>query len=251
MIARYAVTALTLASLLASSPALLADSRHRYQAELVLVERRIDPSQVEERMETRRATDSKDVTLSLWVEDEQGEVRSNVTLLPADDMHLRTAVQRLQRTGRFNILMQAAWIQDFPPDYQGEPLRVSAGPWLPGAHQRAIEGTIRIDRLRFLHVNAVLNHWQEGPLPVTLVAEEEAPREEIREQQPATVISGAGYLMPQPQQFAEESAPALPLRTAGTELITWLNETRRMRSDEIHLLDSPTLSLLVYFRRVN
>ena len=249
MIARYAVTALTLAAMLASSPVLMADSRHRYQAELVLVERRVDPSQVDERMETRRTTESKDATLSLWVEDEQGDVRSNVTLLSPDDMHLRTAVQRLQRTGRFNILMQAAWIQDFPPDFQGEPLRIAAGPWLPGAHQRAVEGTVRIDRQRFLHVNAVLNHWQEGPLPVTLMAEEEAPREEIRDQQPATVISGAGYLMP--QQIDEEPAPALPLRTAGTELITWLNETRRMRSDEIHLLDSPTLSLLVYFRRVN
>ena len=251
MIARYAVAALTLATLLANSPVLLADNRNRYQAELVLVERRVDPSQVDERMETRRAADNKDVTLSLWVEDEQGDVRSNVTLLSPDDMHLRTAVQRLQRTGRFNILMQTAWIQDFPPDYQGEPLRIAAGPWLPGAHQRAIEGTVRINRQRFLHVNAALNHWQEGPLPVPLLAEEEAPREEIREQQPATVISGAGYLMPQSHQIDEEPAPAVPLRTAGTELITWLNETRRMRSDEIHLLDSPTLSLLVYFRRVN
>ena len=32
------------------------------------------------------------------------------------------------------------------------------------------------------------------------------------------------------------------------ELVTWIRETRRMRSEEIHFLDSPTIGVLVYFR---
>lgn len=44
----------------------------------------------------------------------------------------------------------------------------------------------------------------------------------------------------------EQAAPArTPL-----ELVTWIRETRRMRSEEIHLLDSPTIGVLVFFKRV-
>jgi hypothetical protein len=34
------------------------------------------------------------------------------------------------------------------------------------------------------------------------------------------------------------------------ELITWIRETRRMRSQEIHFIDSPTIGVLVFFRKI-
>jgi len=34
------------------------------------------------------------------------------------------------------------------------------------------------------------------------------------------------------------------------ELITWIRETRRMRSEEIHFIDSPTVGVLVFFRKI-
>lgn len=42
-----------------------------------------------------------------------------------------------------------------------------------------------------------------------------------------------------------------PSTTAeGAELITWIRENRRMRSEEVHYLDSPTIGVLVFFNKV-
>ncbi len=35
-----------------------------------------------------------------------------------------------------------------------------------------------------------------------------------------------------------------------TELLTWIRETRRMRSEEVHFLDSPTIGVLVFFKKI-
>jgi hypothetical protein len=34
------------------------------------------------------------------------------------------------------------------------------------------------------------------------------------------------------------------------ELLTWIRENRRMRSEEVHFLDSPTLGVLIFFKKI-
>ena len=47
------------------------------------------------------------------------------------------------------------------------------------------------------------------------------------------------------------TAEAQPMAApAPLELLTWIRENRRMRSEEIHFLDSPTIGVLVFFKKI-
>ena len=120
-------------------------------------------------------------------------------------------------------------------------MRVAVGKWLGGAGERAVEGHIEIDRQRYLHVKVHLNHWQEGerPEPVMVVPEAEAQADEAGSNE-----YSAG------DQVAELATRPVAAEPAPLELITWIRETRRMRSEEIHFIDSPTVGVLVFFRKI-
>lgn len=126
--------------------------------------------------------------------------------------------------------MAAGWYEAFPPDYKGEPLRIEIGEWLNQAGQREIEGNITIDRKRYLHVNVHLNHWQESKVAAPAVTEGGATETQDTE------LTTSGELSLQPE---------IPL-----ELLTWIRETRRMRSEEIHFLDSPLLGSWYSLRKL-
>ncbi|MCS5561751.1 MAG: peptidoglycan binding protein CsiV, partial [Marinobacter nauticus] len=49
---------------------------------------------------------------------------------------------------------------------------------------------------------------------------------------------------------SEGTGTAYQLRPAPVELVTWIRETRRMRSEEIHFIDSPTVGVLVFFKKI-
>lgn len=200
---------------LISSPALAQDS-NAYRAEIVLLERKIDSGSIAEQMASRHP-EVADAGKQLWVIGQDGQRRSDLELVPRSELSLNNAVQRLEQSGRYRVLASAGWYQSFPPDYKGEPLRIEVGDWLEEAGHREIEGTIRIDRVRFLHVSAKLNHWQ-----------------------PAT----GGDM-----QEDALAANAMPQQTRK-ELVTWIRETRRMRSEEIHFMDSPTLGVLIFFKKL-
>ena len=51
-------------------------------------------------------------------------------------------------------------------------------------------------------------------------------------------------------QVAELATRSVAAEPAPLELITWIRETRRMRSEEIHFIDSPTVGVLVFFRKI-
>ena len=203
-----------------------------YRAEFVIFERIVGPETLDERMAGREIAPTTPPGDTLWAVSEQGEVTTTLNLAPEQDLYLKTAAQRLERSGRYRVLMTAGWYQSFPPDYEGPPLRVALGDWIAGAGQREIEGTLTIRRQRYLHVSAELNHWRAAPVstPMPVAGPEETP-----------MATGEDPMLP-----GEQAAPArTPL-----ELVTWIRETRRMRSEEIHLLDSPTIGVLVFFKRV-
>ncbi|MDX1597679.1 MAG: CsiV family protein [Marinobacter sp.] len=212
------------AALLAIAPSLASaqESRdHLYRAEIVIIERLIDPANIEERMASRMPEPVSNMAKQMKVLRGDGSVGTSLKLAPETDLRLRSVAQRLENSGRYRVLMTAGWYQSFPPNYDGEPMQVAVGDWLADAGHREVEGHITIDRQRYLHVGVHLNHWTPG--------------------------SSSAYLV-QGDTNGNEMEPAST--AARAELLTWIRETRRMRSEEIHFLDSPTIGVLVFFRPV-
>lgn len=251
---------------LISSPALAQDS-NAYRAEIVLLERKIDSDSIEEQMASRYP-EVGDAEMRLWVVGQDGQRRSDLKLVPTSELSLNNAAQRLEQSGRYRVLASAGWYESFPPDYKGEPLRIEVGDWLEEAGHREIEGNIRIERLRFLHVSAELNHWQ----PATDETSELAQRKPDQANGvPAgdgtgSEATGPGNTPPaegainggamdgrttEGSVMAEHALAAnrMPQQTRK-ELVTWIRETRRMRSEEIHFMDSPTLGVLIFFKKI-
>ncbi len=222
-----------------------------YRAEFVILERIIEPEGVNERMSGRTVeapTETEEVLRSAL---EDGTTETTLELAPRNDLHLASAAARLERSGRYRVLLAAGWYEAFPPDYEGTPLRVRVGDWIEDARTRDVEGYITIDRQRYLHVNVHLNHWQLA--------------EETPEQSVDAVTDDLSRETPSPVQASDsEETPATAATTEGAEaqqlpvlaepapleLLTWIRETRRMRSEEIHFLDSPTIGVLVFFKKI-
>lgn len=220
-----------------------------YRAEFVILERIIEPEAVNEKMSEQTVERPTETDEVLWSVLEDGTTETTLELVPQDALYLANAARRLERSGKYRVLVSAGWYEAFPPDYKGTPLRVSAGDWIPGAGIREVEGHITIDRQRYLHVGVHLNHWQLADDP-----------------QPALEESGTGAipatgtepeLAPEsaPQATASTSNPAIQADTLSVEpvpmeLLTWIRETRRMRSEEVHFLDSPTIGVLVFFKKI-
>ncbi|MBW4933653.1 CsiV family protein [Marinobacter sp. F4206] len=217
-----------------------------YRAELVILERIVQPTAVNEQMADRAVEPASDTEEILRSVARDGSAETTLELVPNGELHLHSAAQRLERSGRYRVLVEAGWYEAFPPDYEGQPLRVAVGDWLEGAGTREIEGTVTIDRQRYLHVGVQLNHWQ--------LAENEMP-------EPAAMPQGEGDqpdtetgVAPETGSDVASMATVADVQTAvlaaPVELLTWIRETRRMRSEEIHFLDSPTIGVLVFFKKI-
>lgn len=240
--ARRLLVALALIMVLAT-PA-LADNT--YRAEIVVLERLADPI-LREQMAGMDA-EVEDAEKRLWVVDESGNVNSDIRT--TDNLTLNTAASRLENSGKYRVLMKTGWIQKFPPNYDGEPMRIEVGEFLEQAGHRAVEGIIEVNRRRYLLVNVELNHWREaggpaidnasnGDSPQSGTREETGNPENSEGNRPGPVTRGIDT---SPAPTADMSSPS------GKELVTWIREIRRMRSEEIHFLDSPTIGVLLYFR---
>jgi len=219
-------------AVVASGEALAQTSDNAYRAEIVLLERIVAPENIEEQMANRLLEPLPEAPRQLMVVDAGGNAGSSLRLVPKHEMTLSRAADRLVNSGRYRVLMTAGWYQSFPPNYEGRPMQVAVGDWLAAAGMREVEGTITIDRQRYLHVKVELNHWQavaDAP-----AAQPAAQPTQASSGQPATIADMAEGGEPQPD----------------IELLTWIRETRRMRSEEIHFLDSPTIGVLVFFRKI-
>ncbi|MBY6031781.1 CsiV family protein [Marinobacter daepoensis] len=249
---RPIMASVTLAASLALIPSSLwaqETPNNYYRAELVILQRLVDPASIEENMAGKPVEPTNTQSKRLWVESESGARQTDLNLVSRNNLHLGEGANRLERSGHYKVLASAGWYQTFPPNRKGEPLRVAVGEWLTEAGQRAIEGQITIDRQRYLHVNVELNHWaiseEADTLPATPASE--------RAENSAPVFSDGTASSANPEDresMADQTAPAYTTRQAPVELVTWIRETRRMRSEEIHFIDSPTIGVLVFFRKI-
>ena len=241
-----AALSLALVSGAAQAQQAATSTENLYRAEIVLLERLVEPEAVEERMAGRMPEPTPELDRKLWVVGQDGTPETTMELVPRERMSLRTAAERLERSGRYKVLMTAAWRQAYPPDFKGEPMQIAVGDWLDAAGQREIQGTLTIERMRFLHVTADLHHWRPAP-PPSVVREPAGTLNTPGAQPRSPSLNPAdGATETGLDPTASLSEPALePL-----ELVTWIHETRRMRSEEIHFLDSPTIGVLVFFKRI-
>ncbi|MDI9245851.1 CsiV family protein [Marinobacter sp. CHS3-4] len=243
-----------------------------YRAEFVIIERKIEPDQVEEKMSDRLpAPPDLKAGEVLRHTGENGESTTTLKLVPKKELHLQDAVRRLTQSGRYRVLLAEGWYQAFPPDFKGETMWVTIGDWLPGAEHTDVQGHITIDRQRYLHVDVQLNHWLPKPetpnsLGIDLNAETPSrpplPRIAIKPPEPEEAseseeASDAATETEAPSDSDGASEPEVREREliAGlnwprAELLTWIKETRRMRSEEVHFLDSPTLGVLIFFKKI-
>ncbi|MEC9385054.1 MAG: CsiV family protein [Pseudomonadota bacterium] len=221
-----------------------------YRAELVILQRLVDPAGIEEQMANKSVEPVEEAGKTLWVEQESGEQVTELNLVPRNQLHLGEAANRLERSGNYRVLASAGWYEAFPPDYEGEPLRVAIGDWLAESGQRAVEGQITIDRQRYLHVNVQLNHWAVSDDPEAVPAEPETPPQTEAVAEFSDQDSGNTLDSETGGSASEGTGTAYQLRPAPVELVTWIRETRRMRSEEIHFIDSPTVGVLVFFKKI-
>lgn len=217
-----------------------------YRAEFVILERLVDPRGIEEQMSGKQVEPTVQSDKALWVAQQDGGHLSDLKLVPRSELHLNQAAARLERSGNYRILAATGWYEAFPPDYDGEPLQVAIGDWLAEAGQHGVEGFIEVDRQRFLHVGVHLNHWminQDALQSVAIDLPLEQPAEADADQLTA-IQTGSGSSVASHLEI--ERTPAV----APLQLVTWIRETRRMRSEEIHFIDSPTIGVLVFFKRI-
>ncbi len=230
------LAALALLALLSTT----AFAQDRYRAEVVVLERLADPL-LQENM-AGKMPEPVSGHKRLWVVDEAGNRSSDLNL--TSNLTLNNSTARLENSGKYRVLMRTGWIQEFPQNYNGAPLAIELGDYLSAAGHRAIEGTIEINRRRFLLVTVNLNHWQEtdgaNHRPARSFSASDESDSEARSDHRTD-----------PDAPINASFGDISYNRAGKELITWIRETRRMRSKEIHFLDSPTIGVLLYFQPLN
>ncbi len=243
-VATFAMAALaSLTLVMGASTTYAAD---RYRAEIIILERIVAPEKLTEKMSGQEVEPTASISKAFWVKPQDGAPYSSMN--QANSLTLSNAAARLENTGRFRILAKTGWYQEFPQNYRGERLAVAVGDWLPKAQRRNVEGYIKIDRQRYLHVEAHLNHWQDAEAPTVASnqpAMDAGTEASVNSDGQTPVVLNA--LMP-----TSSGVPASLSTGVETspELLTWIRETRRMRSSEIHLLDSPTIGILVYFAKI-
>ncbi len=244
-----------------------------YRAEFVILERKVEPDEINERMASRiPEPPNPDITDILRATDGNGTVETTLDLVPRSELHLNSAANRLENSGKYRVLLATGWYQSFPPDFEGEPLRVAIGDWLSDAGHREVDGHITIDRQRYLHVGVHLNHWRPLPTedkPVGLIGgglyTDRSPDTDGSKEADGNEGESAGAENAEAAGNDSESAQAVDVAESvdqpgqalisgvnwpRAELLTWIRETRRMRSEEVHFLDSPTIGVLVFFRKI-
>ncbi len=169
---------------------------------------------------------------------------------PRRELHGKSAY--MQRTGRYRTLFHETWVQPVASEARAIPLVLDDSGALESWPR--LQGTVKLHLSRYLHIetNLWLNTsgdylpgtWRmpAAPLgPPSLIVE--APEPEL---EPYYVNQ-----VPAPEEEEALDPNALPLEAAGP-VYPWrhavlMQQSRRMRSNEIHYLDHPLLGVVIKF----
>lgn len=145
--------------------------------------------------------------------------------LSGKNLALGKVANSLRRSSRYDIHLHSAWVQ--PLDNEGTPILVQTGQHYDDHFE--IDGTVKISRNRYLHVDTDLWFTEFTQRPgVTNDLKVDA---EISENYPDLVT------------HARQRGTHVPAQSYR------MQQSRRMRSGEMHYLDHPFFGLIVKFTR--
>jgi hypothetical protein len=173
--------------------------------------------------------------------------------LPHQQRELHGKSSYMQRTGRFRTLFHETWVQPVQPEPDALPLVLDES----GAMQDwpRLQGSVKLYLSRYLHVET--NLWLNTPGdylpgewrmpappwgPSSLVVEMPEPPLEREPYfvSPAAAPSEPGTNLDPNDVGLAETGPVSPWRHA-----VLMQQSRRMRSNEIHYIDHPLLGVVV------
>ncbi|MEM7219119.1 MAG: CsiV family protein [Pseudomonadota bacterium] len=185
--------------------------------------------------------------------------------LPAEDLTLADSAVAIERRGNGEVLLHGAWLQAVPERGAPVPQSIAAGPafFALGDEHHQLEGKIDVTLGRYLHVRPAL-YFHAG------LSQEQIDRFDFDARRSADVpigrrastasvevrdlssvarpvgVQSRGALADQMQAGDADTAGALP-DAAGEALPAYyrMNQSRRVRSGELHYIDHPAFGILV------
>lgn len=221
-----------------------------------------------ERAAARRALDEQRRALSFpvpWEEEPEEEPLAEPTVdllrepflqLPAPDRELNAHANALRRDGAYRVLFHEAWRQPGLPRGQGPWLLVRGGESF-GDHYE-LEGSVQISLARYLHLNTRLwltefagsggagpGEWPElPPWPEDAQAMETTTGEFRTREMDFSLNTQAFW-----EEGRRSQLPAYLANPYQPTRIATLEQSRRMRSDELHYVDHPLMGLVLRITR--
>lgn len=176
--------------------------------------------------------------LSLFENDvKQGSYRA----IPPEDFELDEEASILDRNPKFNLVLHESWQQVVPPRAAPQQIYVAAN-----NPANSLQGLISVTLGRYLHFTGKL--WLEAPV-------EDYEAEQLLRSGDATKTtpqSDLEQMLVQVESFTEVLNEGTLSDLARPDLVAApktayfeLNESRRMRSKELHYLDHPAMGIIV------
>lgn len=169
-----------------------------------------------------------------------------LALLPADQLSLRNEVQRLNRNNQYRVLFHGGWHQPLLENQQGPAILITGGDLYDDHYE--LEGSVQLSLRNYLHVDTNLWLTQFS----TNYGQERAPWPNLprRPNQPIDIIDFMFYFDESSSglwnQFNQNrDYDALMTQPYVVENIMLLQQSRRMRSGELHYIDHPKMGVLV------
>jgi hypothetical protein len=189
-----------------------------------------------------------------WVElksaEEGDTTKDQFYILPANERMLNAQAQKLQRSGRAEVLFHNAWHQVITNKNNAKAVIINGGQTF-GQHQ-SLEGSIRLSVATYLELQTnlwfsqfeinngqeITRQWPQIPLAPNRVAA-------------ATNILSADSELELERALANDKAQRLESSAATdggafiTRNIILLQQERDMRSSEIHYIDHPVVGIII------
>ncbi len=177
---------------------------------------------------------------------------TSFTFLPRNQLVFRSKAASMQKTGRYNILFHEAWTQTIASRSRALPIVLDQSG--DDLQWPLLQGTIKLYKSRYLHLETNLwmntdgeylhSTWSMPPPPLgppSVIVEEQFQYEPTAA---PTVQVYDLHTQEEPldleEALAEELGPVYPFRHA-----VLLQQSRRMRSGEVHYIDHPMLGVIV------
>lgn len=168
--------------------------------------------------------------------------QSLVMLDVSNKVDLPVATSQMKRQG-YQLLFARSWNQMMLPKADTRPIRIQAGEKI-GEDTFELDGEISIDIARYLHFRTnlflskeVSKEWLASKTPTLEVSESEQLPE-------APTLDEFGFI-----QGSVNPEPALTPQPSY--LSVNMNQSRRMRRDELHYLDHPFFGIVVRMTRLD